>query len=156
MISLKIKKLSEDAILPKRNHDTDMGLDLYSLDEYKLAPRCNGVISTGLAIQYDVDKDIMPLFIKCFNLGFFVRGCSGNFVKKGFQVIEGTIDKDYQGQIGVMCRNTSNEEIIIEKGKKIAQAVFLFTPKISNIEVVEDFVATDRGEKGFGETSGTI
>lgn len=156
MLDLQIKKLTETAISPKRNHETDLGMDLYADGDQIIQPG-RGLIKTGIAVQADIKDGIIPLFEKEFLLGAFIRGCSGNFVKKGLHVVEGTLDKDYQGELGIMVSNNTNEPIEIEHGKKVAQLVFVISPKISDIKEVQEFeTKTKRGEKGFGESSGTI
>ena len=66
----------------------------------------------------------------------------------------GLIDQDYSGpedEIMIQVINFGKEAIIIERGERIAQGLFVNTPKIEFVEVDQDFLGKDsRG--GFGST----
>jgi dUTP pyrophosphatase len=66
----------------------------------------------------------------------------------------GTIDQGYTGEIKVIIFNTTNSEVIIEKGQKIAQAVM--TPVVCGkwiqLVKVNDISNKDREHNGFGST----
>lgn len=83
-----------------------------------------------------------------------VRPRSGNAHKKGLTVLNapGTIDSDYRGEIGVILLNTSDSDIQILPGDKIAQMVFAPVAQATLVEATE-LPATVRGEGGFGHTS---
>jgi dUTPase len=60
----------------------------------------------------------------------------------------------YTGEIQVIVFNTNNHQIIIEKGQKIAQAVFSSVAcgkwiKFTKVKNIND---KDRGNNGFGST----
>ena len=66
----------------------------------------------------------------------------------------GTIDQGYTGELQVIIFNTSKETVKIEKGQKIAQAVFcpiLASDWIDMIQV-SSISKKDRNDKGFGST----
>ena len=63
----------------------------------------------------------------------------------------GLIDSDYQGQVFVSCWNRGNESFSVNPGERIAQMVIV--PVVhADFEIVDDFVASDRGAGGFGHT----
>lgn len=82
-----------------------------------------------------------------------IRPRSGLALKKGITVLNtpGTIDADYRGEIGVILINTSNQDVVIEPGERIAQMVI---NKYETVEFqpVDELNATERGEGGFGHT----
>lgn len=86
-----------------------------------------------------------------------IRPRSGLALKNGVTVINspGTIDADYQGDVGVVLVNLSNEPFIINRGDRIAQMVFngeggLFQAEFN---IVDNFTRdSERGEGGFGHT----
>ncbi len=48
---LKVKRLSEEAILPHYAHPGDAGLDLFAVEEAELAPGQSCMVKTGVAIE---------------------------------------------------------------------------------------------------------
>lgn len=48
---LKIKKLSEDAIIPFYAHPGDAGLDLFSVEEVTIEPGKRKLVATGISIE---------------------------------------------------------------------------------------------------------
>jgi dUTP pyrophosphatase len=63
----------------------------------------------------------------------------------------GLIDSDYQGPLMVSCWNRSNTAFVVEPGERIAQLVIVPVVHVE-LEVVSEFVATDRGSGGFGSS----
>ena len=62
-----------------------------------------------------------------------------------------SIDAGYRGEITVCLLNTGDESCSISKGDRIAQILFQEAPHF-DLEVVEEFSKSDRGEGGFGST----
>lgn len=86
-----------------------------------------------------------------------VRPRSGMAIKKGITVINspGTVDSSYIGELCVLVINLSNEEVTIENGDRIAQAVLcpVYNGYITNLEKVEKIAKeTERGSGGFGHS----
>ena len=77
-------------------------------------------------------------------------------LKQGLMVLNspGTVDQGYTGEIKVILFNTTNSNVKILKGQKIAQAVLCPVVsgrwvRLKEIKNVED---KDRSDKGFGST----
>src|SRR5574344_632577 len=154
MINIVWKKLTKDAFLPKKNHPTDSGYDLYSPGDFFVPIGGNITIATNIAVQvYFDNKETAKRYLVTGK----IDGCSGNASKKGIDILGGRWDQGYTGDIGVVLSNQGNAPITIRKGDKIAQIVFSLLPSISGEVVLkdgEDFKKeTDRGEAGFGESS---
>lgn len=77
-----------------------------------------------------------------------IRSRSGLALKYGLIVLNspGTIDSDYKGEIGVILYNSSNVEVGIQKGDKIAQMV------LCKIEKEESLILNNERNGGFGST----
>lgn len=142
---MKIKIMLDDgAIMPTRAHKADAGLDLYSPHDWLLGARTSDAtdyvtIDTGVHIQ------IPEGYVG------FVKSKSGLMVKNNI-VTDGTIDSGYTGSIKVKLFNHSfSEPYNIKRGDKIAQLVILpiITP---DLELVDMFEKTERGDGGFGST----
>ena len=142
MIRVKVKKLQEDAFIPKCAYKGDAGYDLYSIESYVLQPGERHLIHTGIAIE-------LPPFTEAQ-----VRPRSGYALKNGITVLNspGTIDQGYRNEIGVILINLGQEPFRIEKGDRIAQLVIKRTFKIAFIET-KRLDETQRGKKGFGSST---
>jgi len=141
MIKVKIKKIKDNAIIPKYAHQGDAGVDLYSTEDYILKSGERILVSTGIKIAVPEGYEAQ------------VRPKSGLAVKHGISICNtpGTVDAGYRGEVGVIVINHNNENFNIEKGKKIAQMVFNKVEE-AEFEEVDELEETTRGEGGFGST----
>jgi len=82
-----------------------------------------------------------------------IRPRSGLAFKNGITCLNtpGTIDSDYRGEVKVLLINLGDDDFRIERGMRIAQAVFapVVQPKIEERAQVTE---TARGAGGFGST----
>lgn len=150
---IKIKKLTEDAIVPHRSREGDACFDLYSINDYVVLGRSKTTIPTGIAIELPVEyeAEIRPrsgislngLECKCFDID--------EFVVADIDVIQGTIDSNYRGQINIIVRNNSNCDIVIPKYTKLAQMKINHVPDVKLVEV-EELSDSNRGTNGFGSS----
>ncbi len=138
---LKVKRLSERAVLPKCAHEGDAGLDLYSIEEMILQPGGSGIVKTGIAIELPENTEAQ------------IRPRSGLALKHNVTVLNspGTVDEGYRGEICVILINHSNHDYQIQKGEKIAQMVIKPTIKLDVIEVTS-LSESSRGQDGYGST----
>lgn len=140
-ILVKISKVTEDAKLPEYAHPTDAGADVFANESVTLMGGETVIVKTGIKVAIPIGYEIQ------------IRPRSGLSYKTGLRVANapGTIDSDYRGEVGVIMYNTSDENITIFKGDKIAQMVLSEVPMIKWSEV-ESLDETERGEGGFGST----
>ena len=94
---MKIKKLNKNAIIPTKNMEA-AGLDLYALEDVIVKPNEKAKVKTGISVE--LPKDTFAQVV----------GRSGISLKTPLNVITGTIDNDYRGDIGVIIHNTSQLE----------------------------------------------
>ncbi|KAE8708616.1 Deoxyuridine 5'-triphosphate nucleotidohydrolase [Hibiscus syriacus] len=136
---LKVKRLSEKAVLPSRGSALAAGYDLSSATDTKVPARGKTLIPTDLSI-------LVPE-------GTYGRVAprSGLAWKHSIDVGAGVIDVDYRGPLGVILFNYSDVGFEVKVGDRIAQLIIekIFTPDILE---VEDLDATTRGTGGFGST----
>ena len=144
METLKIRKVSENAVIPKRATGGSAGLDLCACIDAPIT--LNGgetaLIPTGLAIE-----------LPSAEYGAFVFARSGLSIKHGIGLLNavGVIDSDYRGEIKVGVINQIGEAYTIEPGERVAQMVIL-PVSMMPVEEVETLGETDRGAGGFGST----
>ena len=141
MFEVKVKKLSEKAVLPSFAHPGDAGLDLFSIENKVLEPGRSYLVKTGISIQLPKNTEAQ------------IRPRSGLALKHTISLTNtpGTIDEGYRGEIGVIMINHGNENFEIKEGMKIAQMVIKPIYEV-NITESKDLSDTSRGEGGFGST----
>ncbi|KAL6637577.1 hypothetical protein ACP70R_025149 [Stipagrostis hirtigluma subsp. patula] len=136
---LKVKKLSDKAILPSRGSTLAAGYDLSSAVETVVPARGKALVATDLSIAIPE--------------GTYARIAprSGLALKHSIDVGAGVIDADYRGPVGVILFNHSDADFAVKPGNRIAQMIIevIQTPEVAE---VEDLDATVRGEGGFGST----
>jgi len=170
-VNVKIKRLSEDAVIPKYAHEYDAGFDLVAAEDVIILPGETKIIPTGLAIALPPGYEAQ------------IRPRSGITVKTKLRVQLGTIDAGYNGEIGIIVDNTAQrytkmegedalifatngliEEYVsspelhgtyqIRKGDRLAQAV-INRIEHAQFQVVEELDETQRGNGGFGSSGVT-
>jgi len=136
---VKIKKLREDAIVPRYAHVGDAGMDLCALDDCVVEARKRKLVATGISME-------LPE-------GYFasIRGKSGLAYKKGIDILGGVIEWTYRGDYGVIVLNTGDEDFVVEAGDKIAQVVIAPVATADVVEV-DELGESVRGEDSFGST----
>ena len=130
--------------LPAYATDGSAGLDLRALLDapVELAAGATLLIPTGLAIHLD-DPGLAARILPRSGLGHKHGIVLGNLV--------GLIDSDYQGQLMVSCWNRSDAAFTVQPGERIAQLLVVPVVQVE-LQVVDDFAASGRGEGGFGHT----
>lgn len=143
MIEVLIHRLSNGADLPLPAYETEgaAGMDLRAAERAMLRAGGRCLVPTGIAISLPQGFEAQ------------VRPRSGLAVKHGVTVLNapGTIDSDYRGEIKVPLINLGGEDIIINRGDRIAQMVVAPTIRISWTEVNVLDTST-RGTAGFGSS----
>jgi len=143
-MEVQYTKSNVDSVDPKYAYESDSGFDLYSVEDKWIHPFDRVLIPTGLHMDIPEGYEIQ------------VRSKSGLALKQGLMVLNspGTVDQGYTGELQVILFNTTNQKVKIEKGQKIAQAVF--APVVSgkwitliNSDSIKD---KDRSDNGFGST----
>ncbi|KAG4200183.1 hypothetical protein ERO13_A05G194800v2 [Gossypium hirsutum] len=136
---LKVKKLSEKAVLPSRGSPLAAGYDLSSATDTKVPARGKALIPTDLSIAIPE--------------GTYGRVAprSGLAWKHSIDVGAGVIDADYRGPLGVILFNHSDVDFEVKVGDRIAQLIIekIMTPDVLE---VDDLDSTSRGAGGFGST----
>lgn len=140
-MKLQIKKMREDAILPRYATEGAAGMDLCAAVDADLPPMGHALVPTGIALAVPV------------GYGAFLFARSGLAIKHGVNLRNGVgvVDSDYRGEVMVGLMNLSDKPYHVTKGERICQLVLIATPQ-AEIEVVEALSETLRGEGGFGST----
>ena len=139
---MRIKRLSENAIVPTKGSQHAAGYDLYSTETVSIRPHETVLIGTGWAME--------------FPIGYFgaIYARSGLATKAGLRPANcvGVIDSDYRGEVKVALHNDTNTLKTVTAGDRIAQLIVMDYFFISDFEEVNVLSDTSRSEGGFGST----
>ena len=145
-IDVKIKKLSDKAIVPTYGTEFSAGADIYAVIEnnnnmIEIPSGETRFINTGFALE--IPEGYVGL----------IYPRSGLSCKCGLALANkvGVIDSDYRGEVNAVITNNSNEDFMIEKYSRICQIVLVPIEK-AEFEIVDNLSNTERGSNGFGST----
>lgn len=157
-MKIKIKKLSDQAIMPKRATEGSAAYDLY-IPEDVLVEMGRQIIKLNFAIEVPegYEAKIEP------RSGYSSKGMEGlirvfdeNAPKEATRrfdcdVLVGKIDSDYRGEVGIIINNREDIPFSLGRGQRIAQMTIY---KVEDAEFVEteELSDTERGDGGFGHT----
>jgi len=161
---LKVKILHPEAQVPTVAHaGSDLGFDLYAIEDTVLEPGVPVKVRTGIAVEGPPGWG-------------FVLGDRSSMAARGVTYTGGRIDAGYRGEILVCLINVnqpgyslrtirdasgavtdvsmerSDVSVTIRKGDKIAQMSPFEARTEIEIAVVEELSLSERGENGFGST----
>ena len=142
-MEIKIKKLSEDAVIPTYGSEYSAGADLYALTDEPIViePGKTVLVHTGISIEIPE------------GFGGFIYARSGLSTKRGLAPANkvGVIDSDYRGELMVSLYNQSGVAQTVENKERIAQLVIAPFLKAEFV-LSNDLSETERGVGGFGST----
>ena len=143
MSTIRVKKLSANAVLPTYGTNESAGADLYACLEEAVEIQPGEICWVGTGIALEVPKGCAGLI--------YARSSMG--VKRGLAPANkvGVIDSDYRGEIRVVLLNHSNQVQSVAPGERIAQLIItpVLTPAYEEAAELSD---TGRGVGGFGST----
>ena len=144
-VPVAVKRLDhgKDLDLPCYATTDSAGMDLLAAvgEDITVTSGSRALIPTGLSFALPGGYEVQ------------IRPRSGLALKNGISLVNspGTIDADYRGEVGIILINHGDEDFVITRGMRIAQAVLTPVWQISWNEVSELDV-TVRGTGGFGST----
>jgi dUTP pyrophosphatase len=144
MITLPVRRVRPEAVLPARAYDADAGLDLAACERVELGPGERALVPTGLAVAIPE------------GYAGFVQPRSGLAARNGISIVNspGLVDAGYRGEVLVVLVNTDpRETFLVEPGMRIAQLVVVPVPDVDVAEV-DELPASERGARGHGSSGG--
>ncbi len=143
-MKLKVQKLRQNAVVPKRATDGSAAVDLHSANESPITikPGERVLVPTGIAIELPSPDTVALVFAR-----------SGLAIKQGITLSNavGVIDSDYRGEISVGLHNISDIDYTVDCGERIAQLMVINCLSVET-EVCETLTESERGQGGFGST----
>jgi dUTP pyrophosphatase len=139
--NIQIKLLTNEALVPKKQHELDIGYDLASVENTTLLSKQVTLVRTGLSIS------LPP------GVAGFVLPRSGLATKHQITLINspGLIDPGYTGEILIPLINHSDINYNISKQERVAQLVLVNSENVE-FDLVDELNVTERSSDGFGST----
>lgn len=141
-MKVKIKRVDKSLPLPKYESDGAVGFDLLCRESAEIASNEIALIPANVIVETPP--------------GYMLMLCMRSSTPRKFGLMMaqsvGIIDNDYCGEedeIKIQVYNFTDETVTIEKGSRIAQAIFV---RVATLEwnEVEEMTESSRG--GFGST----
>lgn len=154
-MKIKVKKLHENAVVPKYATSGSAGMDLVAtsrtIDEY-------GNLVYGIGLAFEIPKGYVGLIFPRSSVSkhpLSMKNCVG------------VIDSDYRGEVtvkfglfahkfveksnGRIVADSCGSGHIYEVGDRVAQIIIIPYPEIA-FEEAEELSKTERGSGGYGST----
>ena len=143
-IDVKILDPRMKELLPAYATAGSAGLDLRAAirEPLTIAPGATHLVPTGLAIHIG-DPAYAAMILPRSGMGHKHGIVLGNLV--------GLIDSDYQGELMISTWNRGQAEFTLQPMDRLAQLVIVPVLQLE-LNVVEEFGASERGAGGFGST----
>lgn len=141
-MKVRIKKLSENAVIPSYAKDGDAAMDLIATSKSK-DPRGIATYGTGLSLEIPVGY-----------VGLIFPRSSVYKYELSLANSVGVVDSGYRGEVICKFRNTDwtdDNNVTFDVGDRIAQLMIIPRPWIE-FEEVEELSLSERGAGGFGHT----
>lgn len=141
-MQIKIKRLDKELPLPTYQTAGSAGFDIYARENTVIAPKSIILVPSNLIIATPPGYMLV------------VASRSSTPKRKGLMVANGIgiVDSDYSGpedEIKILVYNFTENEVVVEKGERIAQGLFVKVEQ-GQWEEVEEMESPTRG--GFGST----
>ena len=141
-MKIKIKRVDKSLPLPKYETDGSVGFDLLCRESAEIAPQEIVLIPANVIVETPP--------------GYMLMVCLRSSTPRKFGLMMaqgvGIVDNDYCGEedeLKIQVYNFTDEPVTIERGSRIAQAIFVRVDTIEWNEV-DQMTAPSRG--GFGST----
>lgn len=143
-MTIKFKRLSENAVAPVKAHATDAGFDLTST---RVTTEVNERGQILLVYHTDIAVEIPE--------GYFGALVSRSSIASKTLTLTnciGTIDAGYRGEIVAKMRTTTDVvPAVYKEGERFAQLLILPVPEVQ-FEESDTLSESDRNDGGFGST----
>jgi dUTP pyrophosphatase len=141
-MKVKIKRIDKTLPLPKYESSGACCFDLLAREQRVIPSHSLGLIPTNIIVQ--VPEGYM----------FIVLPRSSTAKKKGLIIPHGLgiIDQDYHGpddEVIFQVYNVTEEDVVVEKGERLAQGCFIPVAKVS---LIEEEIENKKSRGGIGST----
>lgn len=137
-MKVRFRKLSPDAVAPKKSHPSDAGFDLTAVS-VKVDQE---IVSYGFGLSVEIPEGYVGLVFprsSVYRKDLVLSNCVG------------VIDSGYRGEISAKFRAVFPNLFRYSVGDRIAQLVIMPVPGVE-FEEAESLAESDRGTGGYGST----
>jgi dUTP pyrophosphatase len=138
----KILKVDDNAIIPSKTRESDVGYDLTIIKEVRKFNKTTTLYDTGIKIYVQS--------------GYYIEVVPRSSLSKSGYILAnsiGIIDQTYRGNILVALSKIDEESNDIQLPFKCCQLIFRKQIHTNMIEVIDNFEETNRNTGGYGSTS---
>jgi dUTP pyrophosphatase len=141
-MKVKIKKLSENAVIPSYAKPGDAGMDLTAITLSKVDNNDFGFLEYGTGLAVEIPEGFVGLV--------FPRSSVSN---SGLILANsvGVIDSGYRGEIKLRFKHIP-DTAFYKPGDRVGQLIVIPYPNVE-FEQVTELSSTERSEGGFGSTN---
>ena len=159
-LSIPLKRLREDTLIPKPSKEGDAGADeriigFKMISHEKEKKELIEVYTDSYTLK-PLERIGCPLgFSTAIPKGYYFKVVprSGLALWEGLSIVNspGTIDAGYRNEWMAIVVNLSNKDVTLKKGDRICQIILA---KMHNYEFIEteELPESERGKGGFGST----
>jgi len=144
-MKVKIKKLSDKAVIPVYQKIGDAGMDLVATRKELKTTKGGVIVEYGTDLSFEIPEGYVGLVFPRSSISKNTGLALGNCV--------GVIDSGYRGEVIFQFKKAYNSSHIYNVGDRVGQMIIMPFPQIE-FEEVNELNSSERGEKGFG-SSGT-
>jgi dUTP pyrophosphatase len=142
---VKISRVDASLPLPQFETEGSFGFDLLVREDTEICPGETALIPGNIIVECPT------------GLALLILPRSSTYRKTGltFPHSIGLIDRDYSGpedEIKIQVQNNAKKTVFIKRGEKIAQGLFVQSPKIQFEEVDRTKILAKNSRGGFGST----
>lgn len=159
-VTIKFKRLNEDAWLPKYAHEGDVGMDMKAIGVEYDEEHDVYIYHTGIALESDYGYGVFlfPRSSNCKTDAYLTNGVgiADSAIYRGEIQFRYKNRTPYKKSFKEFCLGRIDMFRVMQRapygiGDRIGQMVVLPYPKVESVEV-EELSETVRGNKGFGST----
>ena len=133
-VTEEMRKGTMDYVLPVRGSSKSAGYDISSPITVTIEPHSSVLVWTNIK-AYMAEDEVLQLHVR-----------SSVGIKKGLMLknVTGIVDSDYysntwnDGNIGLALRNTTDEAVVIQKGERLVQGIFMKYLTVDNDTFLKD------------------
>lgn len=136
--------LAKEFYKNQRLDGENAGVDLYVPEPTTFAPGQRKLVSMG----------VRAVMVQDSALKHYWMLPRSSISKTGLIMLNsvGVIDKSYRGELMAFLWNSTDKEVLVEKGQRLVQLVAGDMSDITEVSVVDRLPESERGEGGFGST----
>lgn len=144
-MKVKVKRLNELAVLPKKAHESDFCYDVVAVSEEEVAP---DVWKYGLGLAFQIVRDNQSPM----DISIDLRPRSSVW-KTGMVLSNAvaTIDEGFRGEVSAVFYHLNKALPRYRVGDRIGQIKLGFSQPVE-FEVTDELTTTERGANGYGST----